>query len=279
MKKTKSILLLFAIIATGLTVFSCSDDSDEVDPCENISCLNGGTCEDGTCDCPEGFSGTNCAEEDLCFTQNIECLNGGTCVDGSCDCPEGYLGDRCEQVDVTKVQVLLDLGITPKVLFDSGVPLDSFYGKLYQGGLIYYMNTATGNGLVASTPVSISAEWGCWQSQINGADGSGVGDGQQNTIDILSGCAESGIAARGCDQLELNGQSDWFMPSKDELRLMHENLHLNGFGDFQAGGQYWSSTESTMFNRAWFQFFSLFAGNQNEGPKDAPRRVRPTRSF
>ncbi|HKK87687.1 MAG TPA: hypothetical protein VJ917_02475, partial [Saprospiraceae bacterium] len=66
MKKTKSILLLFAIIATGLTVFSCSDDSDEVDPCENISCLNGGTCEDGTCDCPEGFSGTNCAEEDLC---------------------------------------------------------------------------------------------------------------------------------------------------------------------------------------------------------------------
>lgn len=30
------------------------------DPCEGVSCQNGGTCMDGSCACPEGFSGSLC---------------------------------------------------------------------------------------------------------------------------------------------------------------------------------------------------------------------------
>jgi hypothetical protein len=30
------------------------------DPCKDTVCLNGGYCVDGTCSCPDGFTGPNC---------------------------------------------------------------------------------------------------------------------------------------------------------------------------------------------------------------------------
>ncbi len=67
--------------------------------CEEVcleDCKNGGSCVEGSCDCPDGFSGDSCQNEDLCITQAPNCLNGGTCLNGGCDCPEGYSGDTCE---------------------------------------------------------------------------------------------------------------------------------------------------------------------------------------
>lgn len=51
--KNSQILLILLII----TFFShgCKEDA-----CEDVSCLNGGTCIDGQCDCPEGYSGLDC---------------------------------------------------------------------------------------------------------------------------------------------------------------------------------------------------------------------------
>ena len=95
MKNSKFVALM-GILVLGIMFFlnSCTED-----PCENVLCLNGGTCDEGICDCPPGFSGDGCEIEDLCFTQNVTCLNGGTCVNGVCDCAEGYSGDSCENVD------------------------------------------------------------------------------------------------------------------------------------------------------------------------------------
>lgn len=54
----KSTLLLFAFLALNTLFYSsCGKD----DPCELISCQNGGTCVNGACDCPEGFSGPDCS--------------------------------------------------------------------------------------------------------------------------------------------------------------------------------------------------------------------------
>ena len=53
-------------IIIGLTVLlfipSCSSD-----PCEEISCLNGGICTEGICDCPPGWSGDDCSVVDFDF--------------------------------------------------------------------------------------------------------------------------------------------------------------------------------------------------------------------
>jgi hypothetical protein len=47
--------IVFLVILT-LGILSCA----KPDPCEEIVCQNGGTCSDGTCNCPEGFAGTLC---------------------------------------------------------------------------------------------------------------------------------------------------------------------------------------------------------------------------
>lgn len=50
----KNILILLSA-AAALTFSSCKKD-----PCEDVNCQNGGVCNEGTCDCPEGFSGAEC---------------------------------------------------------------------------------------------------------------------------------------------------------------------------------------------------------------------------
>ncbi len=82
--------------------------------------------------------------------------------------------------------------------------------------------------------------WG--NSAPAGAAGRAVGTGYQNTTDIVLGCPEEGIAARLCYDLEMNGYSDWFLPSIDELLLMYTNLHSKGSGSFD-DHFYWSSTQ------------------------------------
>lgn len=43
---------------TILFLFSCAKDN-----CDDLMCLNGGVCVDGSCQCPLGFTGANCDEQ------------------------------------------------------------------------------------------------------------------------------------------------------------------------------------------------------------------------
>jgi hypothetical protein len=56
----KSLLKIFTVLTLVVIVVS----SCKKDPCDDISCLNGGTCNDGTCACAEGYEGTTCATEE-----------------------------------------------------------------------------------------------------------------------------------------------------------------------------------------------------------------------
>ena len=123
------------------------------------------------------------------------------------------------------IQVLLDMGESPVKLINSGVSIDDLYGKMYLGGLIFYIDdldtVPSIEGLIAATEdQSSGAVWGCSETLI-GANGLGLGTGEQNTQIIEGNCAD-GTASDICYDLSLNGFMDWFLPSSDELDQMYK---------------------------------------------------------
>ena len=130
------------------------------------------------------------------------------------------------------------------------------------GGIVFYITNGGLNGLEAA-PVDQSdgVPWGCHGTLLF-VDGTAIGDGAQNTADILAGCAEPDIAARVAADYSLNGFNDWFLPSQDELNELY--LQRAVVGSFTTSS-YWSSTEGFAVS-AWGQNFndgSVFNGDKN----------------
>jgi hypothetical protein len=150
-------------------------------------------------------------------------------------------------------------------------------GDTHQGGIVFYLD-GSGGGLIAAPSDQSSAMWGCYGQSIGGT-GSALGTGAANTTAIVSGCSETAIASRICEDLTLGGYSDWFLPSKDELNLMYSNIGqgslLENIGNF-AENYYWSSTEVDVIY-AWAQIF--FNGYQDGKAKGYTTNVRAVRAF
>lgn len=168
---------------------------------------------------------------------------------------------------------------TNSVFVNSGATSAPTYtiGQAALGGIIAYINGggSTGtSGLVATAAdISTGAEWGCEGTLITGADGTAIGTGNQNTIDIMAECPEAGIAARLCGDLVEGGYSDWYLPSQDELNALYTNrVAIGGF----TTNLYWTSTEVNA-NVAWFQSFD--SGQQQYTGKVLTYYVRAIRSF
>ncbi len=116
----------------------------------------------------------------------------------------------------------------------------------------------------------------------------GVGSGKTNTDALVTAMGMTAYtssastnptttenyAARLCDIHEAGGYDDWFLPSKDELNLMRQNLYQNDLGGFD--GSYWSSSEITAIS-AWNQ--SFYWETQGEYYRNTTDRVRPVRAF
>lgn len=65
MKNAKNaVLKIVLLLPLILLINSCTkEDPKPVDPCANITCLNGGYCVNGACSCPEGYSGPDCGTQ------------------------------------------------------------------------------------------------------------------------------------------------------------------------------------------------------------------------
>ncbi len=120
----------------------------------------------------------------------------------------------------------------------------------------------------------------------------GIGTGKKNTEDLVSSMGTTAYisnatstttttgdyAARLCDTHEAEGYSDWFLPSKDELNLMYQNLKVKNLGGF-SDIVYWSSSEYSASGEkfAWGQYFGGMY--QGEYYRSNEYRVRPARAF
>ena len=90
----------------------------------------------------------------------------------------------------------------------------------------------------------------------------------------MDGCSDpAGFAADLAADYSNSGESDWFLPSKDELKKLYINrASVGGFST----NDYWSSSEYGDDN-AWGQYF--LNGGQCDCNKYDSVYVRPVRAF
>jgi hypothetical protein len=159
-------------------------------------------------------------------------------------------------------------------------------GDVVNGGVVFWLDSTGQHGLVvAFSDVATSVEWGCngtnllnvpnvpWNGGNPAGSGAEIGDGFNNTNNILKDCATApaALAARSYGP-------DWFLPSAKELNQIYINkTTLEGVSGFTAFSSfYWSSTENGS-NNAWEQYFN--SGNQNNSIKSITGDVRAVRAF
>lgn len=172
-------------------------------------------------------------------------------------------------------------------------------GTVYQGGIVVYIYKPEDNfvdqngqpqtlfvegethGLIAAEQNILSGIWACGAE----ANSPGIaetnpalGRGKYNTQNIISFCDDLS-AAKSCSDLELNGYSDWFLPSTMELHLfMHQQLATES----SLQGYYWTSTEHN-FEKAFTiglqsDDLYLYIG-VGAALKTIERQIRPFRNF
>jgi hypothetical protein len=150
------------------------------------------------------------------------------------------------------------------------------------GGILAYIlqngdpgyDADTIHGLIAApSNQPLDIDWGCYGTEIPGAYGTVIGTGSQNTVDIVAGCTTGTQAAKSCADLTLDGYSDWYLPSVDELFKIYLNkVEIGGFPN----NQYWTSSQvsNTYAIRIYF-----YNGVQSNGNKIVTYPVRCIRSF
>jgi hypothetical protein len=132
-------------------------------------------------------------------------------------------------------------------------------GTTFGGGVIAYVLqpgdpgyiAGETHGLIAApSDQSTGIQWGCYGTIVSGTS-TAMGTGAANTAIVSSACG-AGTAARLCADLELNGYSDWYLPSQGELQKLHDNS--SEIGGFTTGDNYWCSSESISYSPANYAF-------------------------
>lgn len=158
-------------------------------------------------------------------------------------------------------------------------------GDTYQGGNVFYLDSSGMHGLIAAdSDLKSNNEfcldgfsWGAY-----GTVGTSKNDGKANTALMAARSTDpmqAGYAFKGSG-LNMNGYSDWYIPSIDELELLKENIQYAKNFSSTSGDNwrnyYWSSSENGDEKAFCVNMFAL-AGNSMA--REYSRNVRPIRKF
>ena len=151
------------------------------------------------------------------------------------------------------------------------------------GGIVFHVTNGGLNGLEAALVDQDQAPWNC-----NGTDIEGVANLESAAaVDPNSGAVNTPLIAVQCPGTATNaavlaavyvwpnGQTDGFLPNKEELDLLYDQKVAEVVGGF-ASLDYWSSSQASAGN-AWIQLFGN--GDQNVGSKFDTFGVRAVRAF
>ncbi|MCC5938209.1 MAG: DUF1566 domain-containing protein [Lunatimonas sp.] len=170
-------------------------------------------------------------------------------------------------------------------------------GETKEGGSVGYILRSSDpgyvegevHGIIVSPEVEVfESQWGCFGTAVTGTS-TGVGTGKTNTELVIAfhdnlpdyynnptQCSELNdgtVAAKLADLFNVNGYDDWYMPSREEMRILYENREaIGGFVE----EEYWSSCESNATNACVFSFVT---GAAMSAPKHQRKKVRLIRYF
>jgi len=163
-----------------------------------------------------------------------------------------------------------------------------YIGEEFGGGVIFHLwKDAQGveHGLIVDkVDLSTSQVWSNIDQTLIGPSAQSSWDGLSNSNAIIGQAGHTNSAAALCLNSTNGGQSDWYLPSIDELSLLwHSRFNVNkslstigGATVLPFSADYWSSTEHFL-NYAWnFTFYSGLATNLN---KYITAYVRAVRAF
>jgi len=245
----------FCETITWATIEGCTD-------CEASNFNQWASINDGTCNYDSDGDGVN-DEDEVLGCQNVIACNYH---------PEATEDDEsCEYSETN---------------YDCEGSLTAVIGDTIAGGYLFYLDETGQHGLVAAmVDIEGTYEWGCDYTFI-GAGGTSIGEGLQNTLDIVLGCSDTPIAASAALDFENEGYTDWYLPSRDELIEVYNTIgngaiqvvtectsNIGGFGN----SWYWSSSE---VNNNWANNVSFYNGDTNQFyNKYSNFKVRAIRNF
>ena len=163
-----------------------------------------------------------------------------------------------------------------------------YIGEEFGGGVVFHLwKDAQGveHGLIVDkTDLSTSQVWSNIDATLIGASAQSSWDGLSNSNAILGQAGHTSSASALCLNSTNGGQSDWYLPSIDELSLLwHSRFNVNkslsaigGATVLPNSAYYWSSTEYGT-SSAWYFFFNGQASSGSN--KTTTYRVRAVRAF
>lgn len=169
----------------------------------------------------------------------------------------------------------------------SGGNFTHYIGEEFGGGVIFHLwkdNAGVEHGLIVDkTDLSTSQVWSNVTTTLIGATAQSSWDGLSNSKAIVAQAGHTNSAAALCLNSTNGGQSDWYLPSVQELNMLWNNYYtvaplltqISGASQLSLA-YYWSSTESD-YRYAFPYFFGN--GIANHGSKYGTYYVRAVRAF
>ena len=167
-----------------------------------------------------------------------------------------------------------------------------YIGEEYGGGVIFHLwkdSAGIEHGLiVALTDQSTSQAWSNLTSTLIGASAQSSWDGLSNSNSIVGQAGHTSSAAKLCLDLVSGGQSDWYLPSIQELNMLWNNYYTVARVLSQISGAtqlsnnyYWSSSESTFTfqGSSYALTFGFSGGGPGSDDKSNTYYVRAVRAF
>ena len=163
-----------------------------------------------------------------------------------------------------------------------------YIGESFGGGVVFHVwkdSGGTEHGLVVDT-IDLNDGNGVVWSDVTGqlAGAASSWNGLANSLAIVNQEGHTESAAKLCLDSTRGGQTDWYLPSLNELSLLWHNMFnvnktlstIGGATELVTNNVFWSSSENDENDPFYFNFSN---GYSNNGGKVSTYLVRAVRAY